>query len=524
MITTVKKTIVFLLFFTIVIQAIFGQRNTLRILNFYGDNGFQHASKKTARNMVEILSERNQWNVVSTDSASIFNPKDLLSFDVVIFNNNCGNEGRILSNGQQLAFQQYIRNGGGFVGIHCAAAIWKEEGQFQQWFERLIGARMVDHPPVQQAKLIIEDASHPITQHLPSVWNITDEWHRFDHNPRGNVNVLFSLDEDSYEGKQKMGGDHPFIWCQYFDGGRSFFTSLGHSPEIYALKEYQKMLQNGILWAAGSFDDYDSLPVTKGLLLDLDADDGIEIEDGNKICSWKNNVKGNDIEKFVKRDVGRKVAGSGRPRLQVDVPKLNGHNTVVFHRQELINESEDAFDHLITGSGYTWFSVMSVYDQIPDQPGVNSFFGNLRNTIQNGKGKYEGLWGGLTDDNRIWTGARNGLTFGRWDVNNPQVLAMKSMEKSKYYLAIGRMEAGTGTVKIQLFVNGTTPVAEGLFPVRTEVNPSKMAIGQERDATTHPGRESFDGEIGRFLIYERHLSDDEMKTISNHLLKKYNIE
>src|SRR5690606_16136140 len=113
---------------------------------------------------------------------------------------------------------------------HCAGAVWKEDGQFQQWYERLIGARMLDHPAVQQAKLIVEDTSNPITKHLPYEWNLTDEWHRFDHNPRESVNVLVSLDEDSYEGEQKMGGDHPFIWYQYFDGGRSFFTSLGHSP------------------------------------------------------------------------------------------------------------------------------------------------------------------------------------------------------------------------------------------------------------------------------------------------------
>ncbi len=518
-----SKIKIALFLFLLVIQCILAQEANIRVLNFYGDNGFQHTSKNVARNLIETLGRNNQWEVVSTDSSEVFNAKDLLSFNVVVFNNNCGNGGRILSKEEQQAFQQFIRNGGGFIGIHCAGAIWKEEGQFQQWYERLLGARMVDHPPVQQAKLIVEDKSNPITSHLDSPWIIKDEWHRFEDNPREIVNVLLSLDEASYEGEQKMGGDHPFTWYQFYEGGRSFFTSLGHTPEIYENKDYQQLLRKGIEWAAGLSDTHKELPIREGLLLDLDADYGVEVEDGNKIVSWRNNVKGNVVGEFVKQDKGRKIPGSGMPRIVLNVLELNGHNTVVFHRQELVNDNEDAFDHLTAGSGYTWFSVMAVYGQIPDLPGVNSFFGNLRNSNLDQQGKYEGLWAGLTDDNRIWTGARNGITFGRWDENNPQLVASNPLEKAKYYLVMGRMDAGTGTVRTELFINETIPVAEGLFPVSGEVNPSKMVIGQERDATNHPGRESFDGEIARFLIYERNLSDDELKLVWIHLMEKYNL-
>jgi type 1 glutamine amidotransferase len=516
-----KRTV---LLFLMVTQIIFAQEDNVRVLNFYGDNGFQHASKTEAVNLIEELGRNNQWDFLSTDSSTVFNSKNLSKYNVVIFNNNCGNNGRILSIEEQQAFQQYVRNGGGFVGIHCAGAIWKEEGQFQQWYESLLGSRMVDHPAVQQATLIVENKSHPITSHLDSPWIIKDEWHRFANNPRERVNVLLSLDEASYEGEQKMGGDHPFTWYQYFDGGRSFFTSLGHTPEIYGNTDYQQMLQKAIVWAAGLSEPYKDLPIKDGLLLDLNADHGVEIEDGNKIVSWRNKVHGNDVGTFVKQDKGRRPIGSGRPRLVLNVPELNGHNTVVFHRQELVNENEDAFDHLTTGGGYTWFSVMSVYEQIPDLPGVNSFFGNLRNTNLDEQGKYEGLWAGFTDDNRVWTGARNGVTFGRWDKNNPQILSPEPLEKNKFYLVMGRMDAGTGNVKTELFINDIVPLTEGLFPVSSEVNPSKMVIGQERDATNHPGRESFDGEISRFLIYDRKLSDEELKLVRDYLVGKYNLD
>lgn len=257
------------------------------------------------------------------------------------------------------------------------------------------------------------------------------------------------------------------------------------------------------------------IPAT-GLILDLNADKGVEVEDGDRVVTWTNQVQAFPARDFVKRDKGRKVPGSGRPTLRKSVPAIGGHDTLVFRRQELINHDEDAFDHLLTGRGYTWLAVASVSKQVVQLPDVHSLFGNLRNGDM-----CEGIWSNVTDDNRLWIGSRNGITFGRWDANNPMVLAATPLEESRYYVLAGRMGSGTGEVVIEAFINEPRPVASKPFPVNPAANSSKMALGQERDATEHPGQESFDGELARLLIYERPLSDDELRQAVDALRKAY---
>lgn len=258
------------------------------------------------------------------------------------------------------------------------------------------------------------------------------------------------------------------------------------------------------------------LPRT-GLLLDLDAAKGLEVEAGSRVIKWTSEVGGKRFE-FVKQDGGRSEAGSGRPTLLEEVPALGGKPALVFLQQELVCANEDAFDTLTTGAGHTWAAVIGVRPQRVGVKDVNSFFGNLKNG-----GFYEGLWGCLTDDNRPWYGARNGLSFGRFDVNNPQLLA-PPLQPGTFHILIGRMQAGTGAVKLDLYIDAEQPVATGVIPVNTAANPSRLAIGQERDAVEHPGKESFDGEIARLLIWQRPLDDAEIGKMIVTLRQEYQLK
>jgi hypothetical protein len=241
-----------------------------------------------------------------------------------------------------------------------------------------------------------------------------------------------------------------------------------------------------------------------GLLVDLDPAVGLTWDAQGRVVKWANQAGPAEARDFVGQDKGRKVPGSGLPAVTKEV----GAPSLVFRAQELLCHDEKAFDGLVKGDGCTWVAVLKPYAQAKGGlKDVNSFFGNLRNG-----GKYEGVWGCLDDDNTVWWGARNGLTFGRFDVNNPKVAGPK-LEAGRRYVIAGRLGAGTGSVAIELFVDEPKAIATGRFPVNPAADASKLSIGQERDATQHPGFESFDGELGRFLLWSRPLPDEELAAV-----------
>lgn len=264
-----------------------------------------------------------------------------------------------------------------------------------------------------------------------------------------------------------------------------------------------------------------------GLILDLDAAKGVEFDASNKVLSWNNQVIGARAQAFKPNPIGRSDPEAGIPTRLDPAISSGEHTTIQFNRQELINDDEAAFDHLIQGNGYTWLAVIAVYEQTSPVKNTHAFFGNLRNTTafegQGTGGHYEGFWGVVHDDRHVYAGTRNGIDFERNGPNNPEVLSETVLEKNRLYVVAGRMGAGTGEVKLEVFVNTAEAERSAMVPINPQANPSKMAVGQERDATDHPGCESFEGELARLLIYERPLSNDELSEAMLQLCETYNI-
>lgn len=220
-----------------------GQKEPFRVLVFSYTTGFRHDSIPNGIAAVEKLGREHGFSVDKTEDPGEFTGENLSRYQVVIFMNT---NGTLFNDEQREALKSYIRNGGGYAGVHSAAATEYD----WDWYRRLVGAHFRNHPKVQPAAIRVEDCCHVSTRHLPDPWERTDEWYNFRTNPRADVRVLLSLDTGSMEGSG-MKDDHPLAWCQEFDGGRSWYTALGHTNESYEEAHFVEHLRGGIFWAAG---------------------------------------------------------------------------------------------------------------------------------------------------------------------------------------------------------------------------------------------------------------------------------
>lgn len=220
-----------------------GGAERYRVLLFTKTADNRHESIEVGISAVKKLGKGNGFRVDATENAAAFSTANLEQYKLVIFLNTSGN---VLNNTQQAAFENYIAAGGGYVGVHGASAT-----EFDwTWYGLLVGAFFDDHPKKQDAIVVIRDKEHPSTAGLPGRWSRNDEWYNFRTELADHVTVLATVDESTYEGG-KHGDNHPIAWCQIFEGGRSWYTAMGHGEEHYGDPYFLQHLLGGIEHVAG---------------------------------------------------------------------------------------------------------------------------------------------------------------------------------------------------------------------------------------------------------------------------------
>lgn len=213
-----------------------------KILVFAKTAGFYHQSIPVGIAALQKLGAENKFAVDTTKDAAVFTAANLKQYAAVVFLSTTGD---VLNDEQQKAFEQYVQAGGGFVGIHAATDT--EYGW--PWYGKLVGAYFVKHPEQQMATLQIVDRKSIATRHLPATWARKDEWYNFkDIQP--DLHVLIKLDESTYKGGSN-GTDHPMAWYHNYDGGRAFYTGLGHVDASYTDPLFLKHLLGGLQYAMG---------------------------------------------------------------------------------------------------------------------------------------------------------------------------------------------------------------------------------------------------------------------------------
>ncbi len=233
---------------------------SFRALAFSKTAGFRHSSIDEGHAALDVLAEDNGFQVDHSEDSSLFTEEILASYDTVIFLETTGD---VLNEDQQAAFEAYIQGGGGYAGIHSAS----DTEYDWNWYGHLVGAYFISHPPgTANAAIDVEDQEHPSTAGLPARYERTDEWYNFkspdfaevgddDYSPRGaaDIHILATVDESTYDEQDgnTTDDDHPMTWCQRYDGGRSWYTAMGHTEESYTEPNFLAQVLGGLETTAG---------------------------------------------------------------------------------------------------------------------------------------------------------------------------------------------------------------------------------------------------------------------------------
>ncbi|GAA1037210.1 ThuA domain-containing protein [Virgisporangium ochraceum] len=208
-----------------------------KVLVFTKTAGTRRPSIQDGVSLIRDLGKKNGFTVTVTQDAGAFTAANLAKFRSVVFLNTTGD---VLNAAQEAAFEGYVKAGGGWTGVHAAA----ETETDWQFYQQLLGARATGASGVQQGTVDVADRAHPSTETVPRNLTLTEEWYTYSQNVRGQSHVLAAL-------RNPANTDQPVAWCKDYQGGRSWYTGLGHSIESYRNNNFKKHLLGGIQWSAG---------------------------------------------------------------------------------------------------------------------------------------------------------------------------------------------------------------------------------------------------------------------------------
>lgn len=222
-----------------------------KVFLFTKTAGWHHESIHEGVAAIRKLAERNNFQVDWQENTDFVTEKNLEKYQVIIFLNTTAD---ILNDEQQKAVEKFIQSGKGFVGIHSASDT--EYGW--PWYTKMVGMMFKIHPEQQTAYLRVLDHNFPGMERFPKKLLWTDEWYEFSAAKSTDLKFLVTVDEKTYNPNAKwgdnvgkgMGDFHPISWYHPYDGGRAFYTALGHIPATFSDQTFLDHIYGGIYWAA----------------------------------------------------------------------------------------------------------------------------------------------------------------------------------------------------------------------------------------------------------------------------------
>ncbi|WKN42582.1 DUF6807 family protein [Tunicatimonas pelagia] len=211
--------------------------------------GYVHENIPYSIEAIQKLADEHKFEVIASEDPAQFTTENLQQYDALIFSNT--NNDVFDTPKQEQAFKQYMQSGGRFVAIHSTCGSERD----WPWFWRNLGGKFVRHAPIQDFNVKVVDKTHPSTYFLPEIWSIKEDECYYLNQLNPNIHVLVASDLTTVEDGKKseypgeiFGDTFPTTWCHTTDGGRQWYTSLGHRPEHYSDPIFMKHILGGIRW------------------------------------------------------------------------------------------------------------------------------------------------------------------------------------------------------------------------------------------------------------------------------------
>jgi len=222
--------------------------STPAVLVFTHSTGFRHDSIEPAAAALAALGRERGFVTVASADPAIFADAALARFAAVVLVSTTTRPDDPASEWfvgeRRAAFQRFVRRGAGVVGIHAAA----DSHYGWPWYGAMIGARFLRHPPgTPEGEVTLVDRRHPAARGLRSPKRRVDEWYAY-RDRRGDLAVVATFDPRSIG---EAGTPAPIAWAHRFEGGRVFYTGMGHTAASFAEPWFLSHLAGGIAWALG---------------------------------------------------------------------------------------------------------------------------------------------------------------------------------------------------------------------------------------------------------------------------------
>lgn len=221
---------------------------------------FDHVEARAEAKVVfPELAREQGWSFTQSSDSELFTDAGLKDIDVIVLDNNSG---ALFNESEKKAFEKWVRNGGGVVGIHGATHAHKgvdenNEAEWPFWYGLwgvLHKTGPKEGPQGRRGypdRVEIVNKAETWSRNRPTRWELDMvEWYFWNYHQNYSNKQIIAIAEVR-PNQPELPQYYPITWCHEYEGGRVWYTNIGHYAESYRQKEFIQHLIDGIYWAAG---------------------------------------------------------------------------------------------------------------------------------------------------------------------------------------------------------------------------------------------------------------------------------